>query len=428
MESPTHSIIDAALRSLPVILSALDFSTLKNDLFPVIAAVFSKTSSLGIKVRGLEAFAILCGWKQEASPSEDGLNGMLGTERSQAKSTGNAVLDKYTIQEKIVPLLKAIKTKEPAVMMAALNVFRQVGQIADSDYLAIEVLPILWSFSLGPLLNLQQFKQFMDLIKSVSSQIEQEHSRKLKELTSSSTNPSDSENHDFSSFGVFDASGKPDQAGLGAEADFERLVLGKQIQASGNGPPGSASGPSIWAEKPSDQSSNAQNSIPPIFQWSTAPSSAQSAYLPISRAITPDQNLSGFAALVPLTTSSSPFAKPVAAVNGWNAQRAYSNPSVATTSSNSRGLTNMAAIQPNPSLGQPSAFSIPPPPAQRENLYSPSSATATYSIAPPPAQTGSSTGLPQYGAGLGGREKAARGLIPAKSPQKQGLDAYESLL
>jgi len=40
--------------------------------------------------------------------------------------------------------------------MAALSVFRQVGKIADADFVAMEVLPIMWAFSLGPLLNLQQ--------------------------------------------------------------------------------------------------------------------------------------------------------------------------------------------------------------------------------------------------------------------------------
>ena len=42
--------------------------------------------------------------------------------------------------------------------MAALNVFKQVGKIADTDFIAMEVLPIMWAFSLGPLLNLQQVK------------------------------------------------------------------------------------------------------------------------------------------------------------------------------------------------------------------------------------------------------------------------------
>ena len=405
----------------------MDFSTLKNELFPVISAVFSKTSSLGIKVRGLEAFAILCGWKPDVLASEDGLNGMLGTEGSQAKSPVNAVLDKFTIQEKVVPLLKAIKTKEPAVMMAALNVFQQVAKIADTDYLATEVLPILWSFSLGPLLNLEQFKQFMDLIKSVSSEIEQDHSRKLKELTSSSANSSEPKNHDFSSFGVLDASGRFGQSGGAAEADFERLVLRNKSQTSGNAMLDVAGGASVWAESPSNQSASALNSLAPVFQWSTAPSAgAQSAQLPTSRAITPDQNLSGFAALTPSTPSSSSFTRPTLAVNGWNTQRASSNPSIATLSSNPTTLTNMAGIQSVPPLGPFSTMS--PPSAPRGNLSTSSSSFAAFTIAPPPSQTGSSVGLPRYGAGLGGRETAAGVLEQAKSPQKQGLDAYESLL
>jgi SCY1-like protein 2 len=99
-------------------LPVMDFSMLKNDLFPVIASVFSKTSSLGIKVRGLEAFAILCGSSKEASTSPDDLDGIMVDDRKQDKRQNtNPVLDKYTIQEKLIPLMKAIKTKEPAVMV-----------------------------------------------------------------------------------------------------------------------------------------------------------------------------------------------------------------------------------------------------------------------------------------------------------------------
>ena len=54
LESPTHAIVDKSLGCLPTILSVLDFSSIKNELFPTVASVFSKTSSLGIKVRGLE--------------------------------------------------------------------------------------------------------------------------------------------------------------------------------------------------------------------------------------------------------------------------------------------------------------------------------------------------------------------------------------
>lgn len=69
LESPTHSLVDAALRTLSVILPILDFSTVKNELFPVIATIFAKTSSMGIKIRGLEAFKTLCGGGDE--PQDD---------------------------------------------------------------------------------------------------------------------------------------------------------------------------------------------------------------------------------------------------------------------------------------------------------------------------------------------------------------------
>jgi SCY1-like protein 2 len=179
IESPTHNIVDASLRSLPVILPVLDFSTIKNELFPVIATVFSKTSSLGIKVRGLEAFVILCGGSLGSDPaSNGGLDGMMNGKANQ-KSSSSTALDKYTMQEKIVPLIRAIKTKEPAVAMAALRVLQVVGGIADTDFVAMDILPVLWSMSLGPLLDLAQFRAFMDLIKSLSSRIEAEQTKKL---------------------------------------------------------------------------------------------------------------------------------------------------------------------------------------------------------------------------------------------------------
>lgn len=46
---------------------------------------------------------------------------------SQSKAnSSSAMLDKYTIQEKVVPLLKGIKTKEPAVMVST----RAIGAAA----------------------------------------------------------------------------------------------------------------------------------------------------------------------------------------------------------------------------------------------------------------------------------------------------------
>ena len=120
LESPTHSLVDAALRTLPVVLPILDFSTTKNELFPVIATIFAKTSSMGIKIRGLEALKTLCGGGGNDGQNDyqgDGLTGMV--EVPKAKTSNVSILDKYTIQEKVVPLLRGIKTKEPAVMVSS---------------------------------------------------------------------------------------------------------------------------------------------------------------------------------------------------------------------------------------------------------------------------------------------------------------------
>jgi SCY1-like protein 2 len=303
IESPTHSIVDASLRSLPIILPVLDFSTIKNELFPVIAAVFSKTSSLGIKVRGLEAFVILCGGSPDPA-SNDGLDGIM---TSNAKKSSSTALDKYTMQEKIVPLIRAIKTKEPAVAIAALNVLRVVGGVADTDFVAMDILPVLWSMSLGPLLNLTQFQSFMDLIKSLSSRVEAEQAKKLQEL--SGTNGAGSKsNDDFMSFGASSAF-PPSNGGDGAEVDFERLVKGN----AGN----SGSSNTLdagWDAMPSNAKVQPQmnnQSKPASFAWST-PSPTTPSYpnmgtlkpqQPVSRTITPD--LSRFDTLSPTTTQFS---------------------------------------------------------------------------------------------------------------------------
>ncbi|PHH76179.1 hypothetical protein CDD80_1734 [Ophiocordyceps camponoti-rufipedis] len=230
IECPTHAIIDAAMKTLPAVLPVLDFTTIKNELFPVVAAVFSRTNSLAIKVRGLQAFVVLCGGSADGA-TDDGLNG-LATEK---KTSSSSALDKYTMQERIVPLIKGIRTKEPAVMVAALNVLRIVGQVADAEFVAMEILPLLWGMSLGPLLDLKQFQAFMELIKTLSRRVEEEQTRKLQETSLASNGPATSPNDDFISFGGLTGTALDSSNGTD-ENDFEALVKGRTFGASpGNG-------------------------------------------------------------------------------------------------------------------------------------------------------------------------------------------------
>lgn len=409
--------MDKSLGSLPTVLKVLDFSTIKNELFPVIAAVFSKTSSLGIKIRGLEAFVILCGGSNNGNADlGDDLGGMMSNSKP-SKTSNSTILDKYTVQEKVVPLLKVMKTKEPAVMMAALAVFKQVGKIADAEFLAMDVLPILWSFSLGPLLNLQQFQEFMTLIKALSSKIEQEQTRKLRDLSSNSNGVSNSSRaKDLMNMGsanaLFGANGEEDVG----ESDFERLVLGRG--GAGNAGSTDMLGDNLRPQPQRAQSTQVQT---PTFSWSTPAMSTAPAPTniwasignPGSRTITPDNTLFSAASTKP--AQGSTFGQPAA--NGLNSFTPMQPmaPSASLYSGMGSTTSTSPAMQP---LQPQSTFSIAPPPQK-------SSSMSTFPLPPPPAQSNFQT---QYG-GLGANRNISQPSIkPMAPPPKKGLDAYESLI
>lgn len=414
LESPTHGIVDAALGTLPFVLPVLDFSTIKNELFPVIANVFAKTSSLNIKIRGLEAFYTLCGGSSTTSDDSDDLNGIGVADKK--KPSSSAILDKFTVQEKIVPLLKGIKTKEPGVMMAALRVFRQVGEVADTDYLAMDVLPVLWSMSLGPLLNLQQFQAFMNLIKSLSSRIEREQTRKLQELNSGNAGIGASVGGRANRQNAGTASTGTDGLSNGEEADFESLVSGRKGGDAQNndlmndwGTPAAARPPN-----PRSQVSNTQ----PTFSWQSTASAPNNSInnlrtqTPGTRSITPDQTLSSFASLTPASQFSQPLQptssfstnpqpqmplrQPNQSSSGGGASVDWSS---AASSNASAWASQRDTQQPNGfGATQKNAFAIPPPP-----------------MSPPIVSPNA-------------HQQGFQGVQGGGVQQKKGLDKYESLI
>lgn len=466
IECPTHSIVDAALRSLPVVLPALDFSTIKNELFPIVAGVFSKTNSLAIKVRGLQAFVILCGGSNDAA-ADDGLSGLM--EEKKSKSSSSTALDKYTMQEKIVPLIKAIKTKEPAVMIAALNVLRIVGEAADADFVAMDILPVLWSMSLGPLLELKQFQLFMTLIKNLSRRVEDEQTRKLQELSGAANGSSAAPNEDFLAFGGVSGTAFDEPNNATAD-DFEALVKGKHSTG-----PASNGFPS-WDEPQSTRNSvgaKSPASTPqtPAFSWSTqgptSPPAGQSNF----RTVTPD--LARFETMTPSSTQYSQPLQPTQPSSGqqaggslnWSTAGAAANQPNPWASSSSLGrapnyssnamggmnnsLSGMSIGGQRPSLGtlsslRGSSFSIPPPPGH--------GSSSAFGIKPPPSQSNASSAWASPGSGntmgnnqsmssmmaqRGGNATNSSGMNTnmnsnsasnTSGQQKSGLDKYQSLI
>ncbi len=248
----------------------LDFSTNKNELFPVVASVFSKTSSLGIKVRGLEAFLVLCGGSTDHADETDGLNGLL----PEKQKSPSSALDKFTIQEKIVPLIRAIRTKEPAVAMAALKVLRHAGGVADAEYTALHILPILWNMSLGPLLSLEQFQAFMEIVKSLSGRVENEQSKKLQELSAGNGHLNGT--NDFHAFGNVTARPTSHHDADNPEVDFERLVKGSKTNGNSTDDPGD-----LMSNEISSNNRNPSTQIPPSFSWSAASTTTSQAARPV---------------------------------------------------------------------------------------------------------------------------------------------------
>lgn len=415
IESPTHALVDAALSTLPFVLTVLDFSTAKNELFPVIANVFAKTSSLAIKIRGLEAFYTLCGGTSTGDNSnDDDLNGIGVPDKKKSSGSSSVILDKYTVQEKVVPLMKGIKTKEPGVMMAALRVFRQVGEVADSDYLAMEVLPILWTMSLGPLLNLQQFQAFMSLIKSMSGKIEREHTRKLQELSSSNGTVSTGR----ATVGGRNAMGAGSRNGLsnGDDADFETLVSGRK-QAENNDLMNDWGIPAAATANTQSSTSSRRNDAP-TFSWQT-PAPTSGSRTPMSslqqqsstqRSITPD--LAAFAALTP----SSQFSRPLQPGRSTSSSTSSMPMRPAQPSTASSSIDWSAAAK-----SSTSSWST-----QQSNMND-QRTTPSYGIPPPPTSPRGTTGQSGYNF-PSFQPPAAAPTQQQQSGSKSGLDKYESLL
>ncbi|EGE08832.1 SCY1 protein kinase [Trichophyton equinum CBS 127.97] len=411
LDSPTHSLVDASMKCLPIMLPVLDYTTVKDSIFPPIASVFARTSSLAIKVRGLEAFCVLCGGSSKPSiqSTDDDLSGIITDTQTAAKSSSNSILDKYTIQEKLIPLLKAIKTKEPAVMVAALNVFKQIGHIVDIEFAALEVLPILWSFALGPLLNVQQFSSFMEI----------RHSKP----------------------GRMSPLNNGGEAG-GDKSDFERLVLGKN----------KASSPSIdsWGDWGDSSTTMAQTATKtetvPQFSWSSGSTAAAAARQGNGgglakpnanlRSITPDttinsfptlqpghksntSSLSSMATLQPLSPQAPQGSSMMMGNHSFGAQQGASQFNASSTNSfniptiggrpvNSGSSSWQSQGQMN-TMAPLSPYTIAPPPQSNNQFQRSPSATsanttsAFSNLSSPPAAT-------------------------SNQQQKQGLDKYDSLL
>ncbi|RUS22211.1 hypothetical protein BC937DRAFT_89999 [Endogone sp. FLAS-F59071] len=213
LETPIPVVQEKALKVVPALTESLDYTTIKGSLFPRVQALFVQTTILSVKVSTLICFHSLL-----------------------------KVLDKFTMQEKLVPILKNIKTKEPAVMLATLAVYDEMGKHLDKEIIATELLPQLWRMSFGPLLNVDQFKKFMRTIRELSTRVEEQHTKHLQQVKSL-----DDQTRGLTIDGASVASSNMVSSD-GGISDFERLVQGGGVNAfadTGDDPFGAMVGSSV---------------------------------------------------------------------------------------------------------------------------------------------------------------------------------------
>ncbi|KAM0787285.1 hypothetical protein ACM66B_006518 [Microbotryomycetes sp. NB124-2] len=362
LESDNPVVLEKALKVVPQLSETLDYTTVKTTLFPKVATVFSKTTLLSVKVNTLICF------------------------HSMTKT-----LDKYTLTEKLVPLLAKIKTKEPSVMIATLAVHEAMGSKVEISALATLILPQLWAMSMGPLLNVHQFEKFMSAIKRLGARVEEEHTKHLEELRRLEE-----------SNGAAAASVRQNDGSI----DFETLVRGGGLAHSSNGsarevqndlwgddsprtltpvvsPPitpalsnkGWSFSPSLGqpslnsaplrpshASRPSIASSSASSSLPTTPSLSN--SSLQPSYpssFPVKTASTLSHNsLSSFATLQP--TSNRPNASSVgSSMNQQSSTYSSGQPNYDLNSSSSKPQWNFISPQQQQKTTTTS-FTTPPPP------------------------------------------------------------------
>lgn len=158
LESDAQQIQELCLSILPTFASLVDYPSMKNHLLPRIKKLCISTQLISVKVN-----CLLCIGKLLEH------------------------LDKWLVMDEVIPFLPQIPSREPAVIMAILGIYKlalthsKLGLTKES--LANKVIPFLVPLSIENGLSLNQFNAVMALVKDMLTRVESEHRTKLEQLT-----------------------------------------------------------------------------------------------------------------------------------------------------------------------------------------------------------------------------------------------------
>lgn len=157
LEAPSVQIQELCLNIIPTFANLIDYPSMKNSLIPRIKSACLQTSSLAVRVNSLVCLGKILEY-----------------------------LDKWFVIDEILPFLQQIPSREPAVLMGILGIYKctfshkKLG--IPKEHLATKSLPHLVSLSIDNNLNLNQFNSFMVVIREMLSRMEAEHKTKLEQL------------------------------------------------------------------------------------------------------------------------------------------------------------------------------------------------------------------------------------------------------
>uniref|UniRef100_A0A6B2EG24 Protein kinase domain-containing protein n=1 Tax=Phlebotomus kandelakii TaxID=1109342 RepID=A0A6B2EG24_9DIPT len=159
LESDAQQIQELCLSVLPTFASLVDYPAMKNALLPRIKKLCIGTPYMSVRVN-----CLLC----------------IGRLLEH--------LDKWLVLDEIIPFLAQIPSREPAVLMGILGIYKlalthnKLG--ITKDVMATKVIPFLVPLCIENGLSLSQFNALISLVKEMIERVEQEHRTKLEQLNS----------------------------------------------------------------------------------------------------------------------------------------------------------------------------------------------------------------------------------------------------
>lgn len=159
LDSDTPQIHELCLSVLPTFAGLLDHANVKNSLLPRIKKLCLSTSTLSVRVN-----CLLC----------------IGRLLEH--------FDKWLVLDEILPFLPQIPSREPAVLMGILGIYKltlnhkKLG--ISKEIIATRILPFLMPLCIENGLTLSQFNALVSLCKQMFQIVETEHRTKLEQLNS----------------------------------------------------------------------------------------------------------------------------------------------------------------------------------------------------------------------------------------------------